>query len=153
MPILPKKYAISQVTRCVKISSLMDSVNPAKSSQDQLHIASHMWETCNRDVRENEKAYLAYSLRTKSFRYTAYLPLDKSTFQAILPPIDMIKNTSLLPRPDYEELYDHRRDSKIPLYAREMHNVANNPKFQSKVIELYGEILNFVKLTRRDYAQ
>lgn len=152
MPIISKKYAVSQVTRCVKISSLNDLNDPSKSDQDKLHIASHMWETCNREVKSNEKSYIAYSLRSKSFRYTAYLPLDKPSFQAILPPIDIIKNISQLPRPDYEELYDHRRDSKIPLYAREIHNVAHNPKFQSKVIELYGEVLNFIKSTRREYV-
>lgn len=152
MPTLPKKFAVSQVTRCVKLSSLKDSQDPSKSDQDRLNIMSRMWETCNRDVRDDEKAYIAYSLRSKSFRYTAYLPLDKRSFQAVLPPIDMIKNMSLLPRPDYEELYDHRRDSKMPIYAREMHNVANHPKFQTKAIELYGEVLNFIKSTRRAYA-
>lgn len=111
-----------------------------------------MWDTCDRQVRKDEKAYIAYSLRTKSFRYTAYLPLDKRSFQAILPPIESVKNISLLPRPDYEELYDHRRDSKMPIYAREMHNVASHPKFQSKAIELYREVLNFIKTTRRVYA-
>lgn len=153
MPILSKKYAVSQVTRCVKTSSLEELNNPTKSDQDKLHLASRMWETCNRDIKKNEKAYIAYSLRSKSFRYTAYLPLDKASFQAVLPPLDMMKNISQLPRPDYEELYDHRRDSKMPLYAREIHNVANNPKFQSKAIELYGEVLNFIKSTRRKYVE
>jgi hypothetical protein len=152
MPTLPKHFAVSQVTRCAKLSALKDSQDPSRSDQDRLHIASRMWDTCDRGVRKDEKAYIAYSLRTKSFRYTAYLPLEKKSFQAILPSIESMKNISLLPRPDYEELYDHRRDSKIPLYAREMHNVASHPKFQPKAIELYGEVLNFIKTTRRAYA-
>jgi hypothetical protein len=154
MPILPKRYAVSQVTRCVKISSLKDSEDPKRSPEDRLNIMSRMWETCRRSPGNDEKAYIAYSLRTKSFRYTAYLPLNKQTFQAILPTTgDSVKyNVSLLPRPDYEELYDHRRDAKMPIYAREMHNVANNPKFQSKAVELFGEVLNFIKTTRRAYA-
>jgi hypothetical protein len=155
MPILSKRYAVSQVTRCVKNSLLKEIEDPNKSPQDRLHVKSRMWETCRRSFGDDEKAYIGYSLRTKSFRYTAYLPLDKQTFQAIIPSVifeTMKYNMSLLPRPEYEELYDHRRDSKLPLYAREMHNVANNPKFQTKAIELYGEVLNFIKTTRRAYA-
>jgi hypothetical protein len=153
MPILQKKFAVSQVTRCVKKSSLKESVDPSRSADDRLETMSRMWETCNRGVNDDEKAYLAYSLRFRSFRYTAYLPLDKITFEPILPPPEAMKNLSLLPPPQYEELYDHRRDAKLPLYAREMHNMANNPKFIPKAQEFLGEVFNFIKSTRREYAK
>ncbi len=152
MPVLQKKFALSQVTRCVKISSLQEAADPSRSDEDRLGTMSRMWETCNRDIRSDEKAYLAYSLRSRSFRYTAYLSLDKRTFEPILPPPEAMKNLSLIPRPDYEELYDHRRDAKLPLYAREMHNVVNNPKFVPKAQEFLGEVINFIKSTRREYA-
>jgi hypothetical protein len=63
----------------------------------------NFWTFCNFDVK-SKAAIMGYSVRTKEFRYTAYIPVDYTTLAP-----DFSQGSVVLPWA--EELYDHRHES------------------------------------------
>lgn len=107
MPILSRKFAVSQMWRCVektKLQNKPDSIT-AISSNQVIPIGTHPrdysnpWFECNRDESKNkfQLSVMGYSFRTSDYRYTVYYHFDR------------INNVPLYNDPPYaEELYDHR---------------------------------------------
>jgi hypothetical protein len=106
MPTLSRKFAVSQMWRCVpknRIENKPDSLI-ATPSQPGSASAAHRdynnpWFECNRDESKNtnQLSVMGYSFRTSDYRYNVYFHFDR------------INNVPLYNQPPYaEELYDHR---------------------------------------------
>jgi hypothetical protein len=146
MPILAKRYAVTQTLLCALKANLQLVNDPSLPSQDRDLIRSNMWDTCGAH-REDEMCLMGYSIRTKSFRYTAYLPFDRQ--------VKKVFNLTLLTEPltwnpEMEELYEHREDRTGPsLVTRELVNVAKLSKYQSKLRDLRRLLDNFLRPNQR----
>jgi hypothetical protein len=129
MPLLTKRYALTQVIRCARRDLVLKANDPSHPEP----FLSRLWDSCGPDHRDNEVSLMGYSLRTRSFRYTAYLPFDRRVNKVY----NLTAEGGRLSL-DYvsEELYDHREDHTHSLIDREMVNLANSSKYLSKVQEL-----------------
>lgn len=140
MPMLPKRIAVTQSIRCAQHKDVQLVSNPSLSTFERNYLLSNMWETCDIHHRDDEVCLMGYSIRTKSFRYTVYLPYNRR--------INRVYNlsTSEPLRYDVEELYDHREDHpSFPLVNRELVNVAQLPRFQRKMEDMRRILNNFLR--------
>jgi hypothetical protein len=148
MPVLPKRIAVTQAIRCAQQKDLqrvkdLSLFSSASSSEERNHLLSNLWETCDILHREDEVCLMGYSIRTKSFRYTAYLPYNRR--------INRVYNltTSEPLRAEIEELYDHREDrtssSASSLVNRELVNLALLPRFEKKMEDMRQILNNFLR--------
>jgi hypothetical protein len=169
MPMLPKRYAVTQTLLCALHSNLQLTNNLSVSSAEKDLIRSNMWDTCGPHHREDEVCLMGYSLRTKSFRYTAYLPFDRRVNEVSVPthnittprsgPSEATQSTSLdrLSHPfssEMEELYDHREDRPgSSLVFRELVNVVNLPKYRTKLQDLRRLLDNFLKPNQPQHSR
>jgi hypothetical protein len=119
MPTLTRKFAVSQMWRCVPKEKLENKPDSLTSSQLMLATAgtpgegggennggnggsrnyNNPWFECNRDEARNtaQLSVMGYSFRTSDFRYNVYYHFDR------------VNNVPLYTQPPYaEELYDHR---------------------------------------------
>lgn len=106
MPTLSRKFAVSQMWRCVskdRIQNKLDSIaaNPQQLTGNvpTLRDYQNPWFECNRDESKNpnQLSVMGYSFRTSDFRYNVYYHFDR------------INNIPLFNQAPYaEELYDHR---------------------------------------------
>jgi iduronate 2-sulfatase len=103
-------FAVSQVLLCSsrEWNELFDNTGILKDDAgDELVIdrrsSEKFWSFCNMD--DKPKAVLmGYSIRTREFRYTAYLPIDFATLSPDFSPGSVVL-------PWAEELYDHRPEA------------------------------------------
>jgi hypothetical protein len=140
MPILPKRIAVTQSIRCAEQKDIELVRDPSLSSSERDQLLSNMWETCDIHHRDDEVCLMGYSIRTKSFRYTAYLPYNRR--------INRVYNltTSEPLRYEMEELYDHREDHpSSPLVNRELMNIAQLPRYQKKMEAMRRILNNFLR--------
>jgi hypothetical protein len=105
MPTLPRKFAVSQMWRCVHKDRIENKPDSIVASPSQLGTApalrdyNNPWFECNRDESKstNQLSVMGYSFRTSDYRYNIYFHFDR------------INNLPLYNQPPYaEELYDHR---------------------------------------------
>lgn len=105
MPILPRKFAVSQMWRCVLKDRIENKPDAITAVPPQLGTApahrdyNNPWFECNRDESKNtnQLSVMGYSFRTQDYRYNVYFHFDR------------INNIPLYNQPPYaEELYDHR---------------------------------------------
>jgi hypothetical protein len=140
MPVLKKRYAVTQATRCAPRHLFADANNPLISEAQKETFLSRMWDSCGPQHRDDEISLMGYSIRTRSYRYTAYLPFDRR--------VNKVYNLTTEHPFKYvsEELYDHREDHAPAhgLIDREMVNLAYSPKFLSKVQDLRHVLEGFL---------
>ena len=126
---LPHSFALSQVWRCAwKNDLIAESENPSKRDR-------HFWFDCDVSYKGTDQVNLmGYSVRSKDFRYTAYLHFDRATFvpQWELPPM-------------YEELYDHRGDTAGDLGHRELINVVKRPGFEDFAMTMRTNLIKYLR--------
>ena len=129
MPSLERDFAISQSWRCATISSLQSAWNGPGVP----------WKDCSRDDNYNEKgrnetSIMGYSMRTSDFRYTAWVPFNRSIMAASWdqPLFD-------------EELYDHRGETLKDFTHQELVNVAHKPAFSKVVKRHRDKLLNYLR--------
>ena len=140
---LPKTFAVSQVIRCAKKQRLNMLRQGQLSKSARNNILVSLWEGCGKNDDKEEVTLMGYSMRTSSFRYTAYLPFNRTLHQVTY----QRKNPGSSPvaLPVYEELYDHRRDSNTTLVQRELVNLAKQPKYRPKIDELLSQLVAYLK--------
>ena len=139
MPTISKHFAVTQVLRCAQHQQLLKINDPKFSSSERELLLSTVWDACGTEHRESEVSLMGYSVRTKSFRYTAYLPFNRR--------VNQVYNLTSSEKLHYaiEELYDHREDHLIPLSDRELVNVANSPKYAKRIHEMRLLLREFLK--------
>ena len=131
-------FAISQSWRCANRSDLNIKINNVSLIQEYDH-RKNIWAGCSRDDNYNKKgasevSVMGYSMRTSDFRYTAWVPFNRSIMAASWdqPLFD-------------EELYDHRGETLRDFTHQELVNVAHKPAF-SKVVKRHREkLLNYLR--------
>ncbi len=134
MPTLSRKFAVSQMWRCVEKSRLQNkpdtlsaipipssSTSPSSSSpqtqsgnNNPARDYTNPWFECNRDESKNtnQLSVMGYSFRTSDYRYGVYYHFDR------------INNIPLFKEPPYaEELYDHRGETLSNFTHLELVNV------------------------------
>lgn len=126
---LPHAFALSQVWRCAQKAQVAQEVeNPTKFRQ-------HIWYDCDVSYKgDAEVCTMGYSVRSRDFRYTAYLHFDRALMKPLweLPPL-------------YEELYDHRSDSSADLGHRELYNVAKRTGFDAIAASMRTNLIRYLK--------
>lgn len=139
LPLLPKRYAVTQAIRCARLDLFRRSKDPSLSKLQKIKVLSEMWYTCGPGHDASEIALMGYSIRTKSHRYTAYVPFDRT--------INRVYNlTSSQPfHFHYEELYDHQEDHFLDLIDRESLNLANTVKYLPKIQEMRRFLEQFLR--------
>lgn len=137
---LSRQYAVTQVIRCAEKEKYQRAKDPTISHHEKQSFISTMWDSCSLEHKPHEVSLMGYSIRTESFRYTAYLPFNRRVNR-----VYNLTNTSLL-SPVMEELYDHRQDHTITLINRELVNVARSPKYSDKLKEMYNKLILFLKV-------
>ena len=140
MPVLPRQYAVTQVIRCASKTLYQRAKDPTISHHEKQSFLSTMWDSCGVEHKESEISLMGYSLRTESFRYTAYLPFNRRVNQ-----VYNLTNHGVL-SPVIEELYDHRQDHSISLINRELVNVARSSKYSDKLKEMYEKLVIFLRI-------
>lgn len=136
---LSKRVAVTQVIRCASLARFKSLNNESLSANQRNSIASTLWSSCDVAHRENELSFMGYSLRSKSFRYTAYLPFDRRVNQ-------VYHLTTIQPfQYSYEELYDHQDDHRKLLNERELINVAKDSKYSKKIHEMREMLSQFLR--------
>ena len=147
LPLLDHAFAISQKWKCVAIDK--DGYDPRVASDKNRDRNSH-WTECdmtNTTKRFDENSYMGYSLRTRDYRYTAWIPFDR---EKLIPFWDReIK---------YQELYDHSTERLGDLGKFELVNLAvivhnrsakmpdkNGAKYTSIIADLRKQLFNFLK--------
>lgn len=121
-------YAVSQIWKCAHYNKL--HLNPKQSS---LGSGERQWFDCDlyNTTRTSELSLMGYSMRTVDFRYTAWVPFDR---------------TWLYPQWDQsiyaEELYDHRGEQLGDDYSYELENQVSKAsysqvlsKFRRKLVD------------------
>jgi hypothetical protein len=139
LPLLPKRYAVTQAIRCARLHMHKRSKDPSLSKVEKIKLLSEMWYTCDPKHSDSEIALMGYSIRTKSHRYTAYVPFDRT--------VNRVYNlTSAQPfRAHYEELYDHQDDHSMELIDRESFNLAHIVKYFPKLQEMRQLLDQFLR--------
>ncbi len=126
---LPHSFALSQAWRCAwKNDLIAESENPSKRD-------NHFWFDCDVSYKGTDQVNLmGYSVRSKDFRYTAYLHFDRTNFMPKweLPPM-------------YEELYDHRSDAPGDLGHRELINVLKRPGFEDFAMTMRTNLIKYLR--------
>jgi len=136
MPSLRRNFAISQSWRCISFASLRVMSN---SSSVSVRRSPKHWKDCNRDDNDNGKgqeelSVMGYSMRTVDFRYTAWLPFNRSIMAVSWD------------EPVYEEeLYDHRGERPEDFTHLEVVNEARNPDFAKQLLKARRKLLDFLK--------
>ncbi len=112
-------YAISQMWRCSSLGTGYTIL-----SDGQITFLRNLWGDCNKKDPtypvEKELALMGYSMRTTQYRYTLWIPFDKTVVQP---------NWTLASTIIQEELYDHRNEKPEDFTHREVDNISNDPKF------------------------
>lgn len=124
MPTLSRKFAVSQMWRCVskdRIQNKPDAIvaNPQQiGNGPALRDYPNPWFECNRDESKNtnQLSVMGYSFRTSDFRYNVYYYFDR------------INNVPLYNQAPYaEELYDHRGEVLSNFTHLELVNLIGRP--------------------------
>jgi hypothetical protein len=129
---LARDFSITQVWRCVN----QDQYTAAKKLMvTGVKARPKIWEECDRDSpRPNEISAMGYSMRTKDYRYTAWLKMDVEKMMPIweVAPLE-------------EDLFDHRNETLADFTHRETVNVAKRPGFELAIVALREKLLTFLK--------
>jgi hypothetical protein len=139
LPLLPKRYAITQAIRCAQLHMYQRSKDPSLLKFQKIKLLSEMWYTCEPQHSDSEIALMGYSIRTKSHRYTAYLPFDRTVNRVY----NLTSSQSF--HFHYEELYDHQDDHSRDLIDRESLNLANTVKYLPKIQEMRRFLEQFLR--------
>jgi hypothetical protein len=127
---LPQGFALSQAWRCSwKDSIIKESENPGDRPKEG------SWFDCDVSYTGSEQVSLmGYSVRSKDFRYTAYLHFDRLLQIPIweLPPYT-------------EELYDHRADTAADLGHRELVNMAKRPGMEQLTSSMRISLISYLR--------
>ena len=125
-------YAVTQMFKCAKKEDLW--INPRvythKPFRKRIFGECDIHNTTNTE----EFAVMGYSLRSKLYRYTAWIPFDR---KILMPFYD---------EPIYaEEFYSHENEQLGDLYIYESNNLIDDVSY-SKIIDYYRfELMNFIK--------
>lgn len=121
MHILENGFAISQMWRCAP-----HGMGYVLSADGHVTFERKLWTDCNKKDSalplEKELSMMGYSMRTTQYRYTLWVPFDKTVIQP---------NWTLAATIRQEELYDHRDEKPTDFTHREIFNLADDPKFKS----------------------
>lgn len=132
MPVLARKFAISQDWRCAKkelLQKLHDGGGNANSMRNP-------WYECNRadKVYDDQLSVMGYSFRSSDYRYTIWLHFDR------------VKNIPQFGAPPYaEELYDHRNEVLSNFTYLEYHNLINRPQFATVAANMKQWALHYLQ--------
>lgn len=144
MPVLPRKFAVSQMWRCVekaKLQNKPDSITALTPNQ-VFPIGTHPrdysnpWFECNRDEAKNtfQLSVMGYSFRTSDYRYNVFYHFDR------------INNIPLYNNPPYaEELYDHRGEVLSNFTHLELVNLIGRVEFGSVAANMRQMALQFLQ--------
>jgi len=132
MPVLAQTFGISQAWKCaIRAQARWDVRNYS-------HLTRHkIWYDCdiNNKTVDAETSVMGYSMRSSSFRYTAWIEMDR-TF--LLPKLEL---------PIFEEeLYDHRGETLGDLSKYERENVATKKGYEEIVASQRDQLLSFLAL-------
>lgn len=164
-----RQFAVTQVTRCAQQKVFARAQALPLGSAERVHIESSMWYTClDDDVSSDDIiALLGYSMRSELYRYTAYFRYNLTGREVILLPISHPDSIIHTPNKNiilfsmggipynhdanvvYEELYDHRFDSRTPLVEREISNIAQEKQYSAVVEKHYNALVEFIIFTQR----
>lgn len=131
---LTNSFAISQVWKCR--DNVIKNVNPRVTL-----LPNHLrvWKECDYtvikgDALEKELSVMGYSLRSREYRYTAWVPFDR---------VNMIPlwNQPLVA----EELYDHRDEKLGDDYVYELENKAPFSRYKRTLRSYREKLYNFLK--------
>ena len=130
MPVLGLTFGLSQTWKCaIAAQSHIDVRNHAHMRRQKL------WKDCDINNRTNaETSVMGYSMRSTSFRYTAWVHIDR---QHLFPDWDQ----ELFE----EELYDHRGEALGSLTHYEVVNLAKQPDFSDILVSHRDMLLNFLQ--------
>lgn len=146
MPRMTHDFAISQVLRCAPkdqvdaaakqqefAMSNSDSTEQRKPVQTQNRNA--FWNDCdlNQKNNPNEVALIGYSMRTSTYRYTAYFYFNKTTER---PEVGRL--------PFDQELYDHRNETLADFTHRETVNLARKAQFIPHLDTLRKKLVSYI---------
>lgn len=127
---LPRDFSLTQVWRCVN----QEQYTAAKKLMvTGAKTRPKIWTECDRDKDSpNEISAMGYSMRTKDFRYTAWLRMDRKKMQPMWdsPPLE-------------EDLFDHRNETLADFTHRETRNIAGGNT--AIVMELREKLVSFLK--------
>lgn len=133
MPVLNQTFAISQVWKCVPIPQL--HFDP-RTLTDPGRRRDRVWVDCDALTpnKNDEISAMGYSMRTREWRYTAWVHFDRKRFIPLWDEPIMV-----------EELYDHR-DEEHPgvLGHRETVNLASQPQFKDILEKLREQLMWFL---------
>ena len=130
LPKLAHTFGLSQTWKCaVAAMSHIDVRKYAHMRRQKI------WKDCDINNRtEAETSLMGYSMRTSSFRYTAWVHFDRVL---LLPEWDRDLFT--------EELYDHRGEELGSLTRYELVNVAKLPEYQEYVVSHRDMLLTYLQ--------
>ena len=138
MPSLQRDFAISQSWRCAQLNEigLKYSSNGSIVSYD---FRLNNWKDCSRDDNDIEYwktqlSIMGYSMRTVDFRYTAWLPFNRSVMAVSWdqPVFD-------------EELYDHRGKGPGDFTHQELINLSREPAFAKVLLWHRNRLTEFLR--------
>ena len=128
-------YAISQMWRCST-----HGIGYNLSHDGQVTFLRNPWGDCNKKDPiypiEKELGMMGYSLRTSQYRYTLWVPFDKTVIQP---------NWTLAITINQEELYDHRNERPEDFTHREVVNLSNDPNFKILKDELRDKLVALIQ--------
>lgn len=130
MPVLSQNFGISQAWKCcVKAMSHLDPRKYAHMKRQKI------WYDCDiNNATEAETSVMGYSMRSASFRYTAWVHVNRTT---LLPMFD---------EPLFaEELYDHRGEVLGDLTHLELVNVVKSPEYEEIALSQKEQLLYFLQ--------
>ena len=146
MPRMTHDFAISQILRCAP----KDKVDEAAKQQElaltqsestgqrkpmQTQNRNAFWNDCdlNQKNSPNEVALIGYSMRTSTYRYTAYFYFNKTT-----------ERPELNQLPFDQELYDHRNETLADFTHQETVNLARKAQFVPHLQTLRKKLVDYI---------
>ena len=138
---LSRQFAISQSWRCSPKKIALDNQNNVQgfNFSDTAKLAKRKrqskWLDCDKTKSpQNEMSLMGYSLRTPTYRYTAWYLFDREKAQ---PKIDE--------PPFEEEFYDHRNETLEDFTHREYSNLVFKPSVQHVVKRAREQLTSFIR--------
>eukprot|EP01041_Mallomonas_annulata_P006908 gene6908-14023_t len=130
MPMVDKFFAISQLWRCAN-KTLLDA--PDRDWDKSLWTSCSLFDNYNEKGME-ELSIMGYSMRTTEFRYTAWMPFNRTSMgiRWDVPIYD-------------EELYDHRGEALSDFTHLEVVDLAKNYRYRKVLQSHRKSLLIFIR--------
>ena len=141
MPLHRHQFALSQIWRCSpKVLTHLDARNESDRKSITAWFMAHRKENrviqfldcdlrnSSQAIQREEDSFMGYSMRTKEFRYTLWIPFDRASMTPQWDDRSTGRNSTI--GVFAEELFDHRGETLArELGTKELVNLAGNANF------------------------